>query len=69
MELRDDDNEYEPDMPDEVAMVTKGNQFNKKSPNSITGSTRKGPGPNLANISNTVHTNNNRQGGNSSQMR
>ena len=63
MDLRnDDDNDFGPDLEDEVAILNTGkNQFGKKSPNTMTGSTRKGA--NLANISNTVHGNG-RQGTN-----
>ena len=57
MDLRnDDDNDFGLDIEDDIAILQKSNQYNKKSPNSMTGSTRKGA--NLANISNTVHGNN-----------
>ena len=55
MDLQDGEIDFD-DMEDEVAVITKGNQFNKKSPNSMTSSTRKGT--NLANISNTIQGNN-----------
>jgi len=58
------------EMEDDVAIVQAskqqpGGQYSKKSPNAMTGSTRKGT--NLANISNTVHGNA-RQGTNQSQL-
>ena len=57
------------DMEDDVAIAhgskQPGSQYAKKSPNTMTSSTRKGA--NLANISNTVHGNN-RQGATQSQL-
>jgi len=53
---QNDDNDFDP-MEHEVEILPKANQFNKKSPVSMTGSTRKGTN-NLVNISNTVNGNN-----------